>query len=495
MIQDKMRESKWNNEKMKRLKENGVTLVALAVTIIIMLILAGVVLNIAIGDNGLIGKAKQAVDKYEEAQQQEEEGLKDLDDNLRAQLKDAGEEADAPHNVNWDTSKVTPTSDGKGNVIPVPKGFYYAGGNKNTGFVISDVANDDLNNSKQGNQFVWIPCTADEYESAKNDVMDCNWSHDEDYEKNGNKSGTEEKGDGLAWRDNYIENDITNINAKYNNGGAESGISEITSKWENNQPTVATESISKYGGFYIARYEAGVPSNAEFSIKENDLTYKNVSKRGTTDKSGLDMVKNLSPVSKMGAQVWNFITQPDAKIVSENMYKNGSNGTSESVGSYLVDSQAWNHICHVFDNILGKSDEQRTITNSTKWGNYYNNTTTDYTKIKGLWACHKLDKTWEIAKTYETRTITEADRSNICHVELASGASDDFKVYNIYDMAGNVWEWTTSHNINGDTMYVNPRGGSFKYNGEDASVVHATGNDLIENNSVHVGFRVVLYIK
>ena len=38
--------------------------------------------------------------------------------------------------------------------VPIPKGFYYVGGTKDEGVVISDVEGDDLDNSKQGNQFV-----------------------------------------------------------------------------------------------------------------------------------------------------------------------------------------------------------------------------------------------------------------------------------------------------------------------------------------------------
>ena len=41
--------------------------------------------------------------------------------------------------------------------VTIPDGFYYAGGSKEEGIVISDVEGDDLSNSKGGNQFVWVP--------------------------------------------------------------------------------------------------------------------------------------------------------------------------------------------------------------------------------------------------------------------------------------------------------------------------------------------------
>lgn len=52
-------------------KEKGITLIALVVTIIILLILAGVTLSLALNDNGLFDKTKDAADKY--SQQQDEE--------------------------------------------------------------------------------------------------------------------------------------------------------------------------------------------------------------------------------------------------------------------------------------------------------------------------------------------------------------------------------------------------------------------------------------
>ena len=64
--------------KKKSLQENGITLIALVVTIIILLILAGVTLNIALSDNGLFSKTKEAAEKYEQAQSDEEEMIRQI---------------------------------------------------------------------------------------------------------------------------------------------------------------------------------------------------------------------------------------------------------------------------------------------------------------------------------------------------------------------------------------------------------------------------------
>ena len=59
-----------------KIKNNqAITLVALIITVIILIILAGVSLNLALGQNGIFQKSKEAVDKYQNAAKQEKEQL------------------------------------------------------------------------------------------------------------------------------------------------------------------------------------------------------------------------------------------------------------------------------------------------------------------------------------------------------------------------------------------------------------------------------------
>lgn len=61
-------------------KEKGITLVALVVTIIILLILAGVTIAIALGDNGLFHKSKEATNLYKDAERNETQQLNSFTD-------------------------------------------------------------------------------------------------------------------------------------------------------------------------------------------------------------------------------------------------------------------------------------------------------------------------------------------------------------------------------------------------------------------------------
>ena len=64
----------------KSVEDEGITLVALVVTIIILLILAGVTINMVLGQNGLIQKSKIAKGKYENAALDEKAQLKNATD-------------------------------------------------------------------------------------------------------------------------------------------------------------------------------------------------------------------------------------------------------------------------------------------------------------------------------------------------------------------------------------------------------------------------------
>ncbi len=491
---------------MKELKKKtkGITLIALVITIIVLLILAGVSIATLTGDNGILTKAQMAANVTNKSTAEEEIqieilgsldngadiSLEKLNSNLinnltgvkykGEPLSETNKIESLPAVVEYDGYEILISGDtsvsledtlAPGEEAKETKKYNYTDGvdvaTIPEGFTVSENEDEQkianglvIKNKTDGNEFVWIPCTVSQYQNAKNAVMKNDWSHNAEFVSNGGE-------DGSAWSDDYTAQDISNINALYEKNKVDNTtISQITSNWENNQTEVAEESIRKYGGFYIARYEAGIPSTASSfytAPDSEDLNYKKDGGiRGATTKEGLESVQSLAPVSKKGVQAWNYITQPNSKIVAENMYKG-----STSVGSYLVDLQAWNHIC---ENIYGTNANKtgKSITNSTAWGNYINNTSVFEKTVEGLWANHGLKRspwTYYPSSTYSKGTINikgdtakTGAEGQVNVIELPTGASEDFKNYNIYDMAGNMWEWTTGHNINSETMFVVPRG-------------------------------------
>ena len=158
---------------------------------------------------------------------------------------------------------------------------------------------------------------------------------------------------------------------------------------------------------------------------------------------------------------------------------------------------------------VGTNDKEKTINSSTKLGNYYNNSFTNYSKINCLWALHGDvgSSQLENATTYTIGQVTvkpdekykNNDNTGKNRIELATGVCDDFKIYNIYDMAGNMFEYTTGHNIkiinNKNRIRTVSRGGGFKYAGDTYPIAFANGSGAISAGDVVCGFRVVLYIK
>ena len=196
-------------------------------------------------------------------------------------------------------------------------------------------------------------------------------------------------------------------------------------------------------------------------------------------------VTDYIPVSKKNAPSWNYIDQTTAKAVSSKMYEGSS-----SVTSSLVDSYAWDTVTQWLSN------SGYNVTDSTEWGNHYNASFS----INGLYARHEYKTAndsvnrWFPAYYYIYGTY---ERSNSERTETSTGSIERNQANHIYDLAGNMWEWTTEtgkHNGTTNT-YAVLRGGSFYGSGSGFPVCSRSGSNSVGGYNVNFGFRVVLYIK
>ena len=155
-------------KKEKQLKSNkGITLIALVITIIVLLILAGVSIAMLTGQNGILTQAQNAKNRTEEAQAEEKNRLNEYNNIINNYVnggtttggdeEESGEQAVVGEKVTGGNKPYT----NNGTAI-IPEGFAIVPGlnDVSQGLVISDVANDTENT---GNQFVWVPVEKGKY--------------------------------------------------------------------------------------------------------------------------------------------------------------------------------------------------------------------------------------------------------------------------------------------------------------------------------------------
>ena len=328
--------------------------------------------------------------------------------------------------------------------IAIPDGFYYVGGTKEEGIVISDSPNDagkgtsdEVADTLEGNQFVWVPVTKNEDGTATDPYVETSGMLTK-------QDGTQVEiqlgrydfntttGEPITIPIGYSEDTETNHNSNYGNA-----IARNIEKFKT--------SVKENGGYYIARYETGVTSDTLFdtSDMEDEYTAPNDNWTAYEGDSGDIVIKS-------GEKVWNYVTQKKASELCRNLKM--SNGYTD-VTSDLVNSYAWDTAI-VFIQECGTDN------------NYANQV---------------------------GQSTTSSDVSNAGEAVLANGTGKDKtdKQCNIYDMAGNCQEWTTETYSSSGHSCVN-RGGGFNISD---FCTRKRYNDRTIVAGVNDSFRPILYLE
>ena len=274
-------------------KNNGITLVALVITIIILLILAGITIS-SLTNTGLFKQAQNAKNVTQEKTAEEKATLDNYEEQIGiasgAKEYTAAKTITEAQTEDMLSKKVNSTmTDAYGNKITVPAGFKITNDatTVNKGIVIID---------SNENEFVWIPVgkiytnTAKTEENAKTIELG-RYAFD----SNGTKS---------AYSGNYVEEDKGDTDTTLKNLG--NTIAKNITNFKN--------SVAANGGYYIGRYEARTATAR--SSKDDTLTQ--ITEKGTD-------------------QVYNYVTQIQAAEQAQNMY-NSNKFTSDLVNSYAWDT-------------------------------------------------------------------------------------------------------------------------------------------------------------
>ena len=503
-------------------RKQGISLIVLVITIIVMVILAAAVV-ITLSNTGIINKANQAVDKTNEKQVQDLAALvwadafmdgkrgEELKTEVETKLKDyasvynitvtdtgvavtkkeqaGGGTNTPPSNVpeDWKVSVREVTEDG----VPIPIGFvkspYENEGTKDGGLVIYALTEDEIKAGKTTitddhstalrgrNQFVWVPVPKNEFKAKfirSNNGMKASDGTTDAYTLS-STIGTSNQ----YWELVLDENNMPSQNTTTDN------IQDYVSPATLLEATKMYESVQKYGGFYIARYEVGSKTVYNRATDGNE-DYR-ATRATTADISNLSVTMQKYPYSTVawGTSMKDETSSDMAVSLARAFYP--STGTTYGVVSTLTYGVQW-------DRTLAWWEEQDALdgvdnlnlTNSTSYG-VYNGTTIASADLNpgaeySIYASSKYGK-WN--------SITE--KTSTGYWLLTTGGYEKANVYNIYDMAGNIYEWTMEGYSTASRVL---RGGSFGNNGGVFPVANRSHLNPA-SAGINCGFRPSLYIK
>ena len=396
-----------NIRKLKK-QVKGITLIALVVTIIVLLILAGVAISLTIGQNGIFSRAQTAVNTWRNAETNEQLAMGELEDWMDGYMNGNGGNQGGG---DQDDEVIV-------NTVKIPKGFYYVGGAKDTGLVISDNRADENKYSSEnwpdqanipsgfsaetgtngqiepivGNQFVWVPV-----EDSYNFTTYCGY-YDGDFDSSTFADCSEPAPEGSRYEAEETEYNSMKTSVETNNG------------------------------FYVARFEAseGTGSKAE-------------SKPGVEPWRYIEWGNSMTEIGTEGAV---------AK--SQNMY---TDKNTYGVTSTLIYGAQWDAIMNWLDPKYSTATAEdpcdaNSIVVKSEYGNH------------------------------------SGDIAN-------SGAYEDDKLKNIYDLCGNLYEWTMEADSSDFRVF---RGGIFSYSGSETPVSFRGYSNPAYDGSIYVGFRPALYL-
>ena len=380
----------------------------------------------------------------------------------KAEVVEEQTESKASEVVLEDNKYMHVETDASGDEVPVPNGFVgskAAGENEiDTGFVIyegeEEVTDSNVQTAQTSrNQYVWIP-VEDISKFYGTDANGKSWGKIYDYTTGTNSSSTFDEVTGtyaynwsetngvmsISSTSSYREPDVlrsrdTPYYLRTYKVSEDSQLDFLLRQQTDFKKMI--NSVEKYGGFYIGRYETG-DLNQEVAVVQ----------KGNTN---------------IASQTW-YAMYEKCKTLSDN---NNNIETGMIWGNQWDRTMMWLIECNTKNPETGKSKEE-VISDSTSWGNYSNATFT-YTNSSG-------------------GTSTKNSGSGL---RIPTGSTEYTKANNIYDLVGNVCDWTMEA-VSAYSRVL--RGGSCSSVGD---VRPASYRYSIDTGSSYDSFgcRAALYIK
>ena len=471
-------------------RNKGITLIALVITIIVLLILAGVTIATLTGPNGIITRANEAKEATEEAGKKD---LADINQLLMYMEGELGEQYDTEGQVNKPLLLTgmtaikfnNPTADAKGSInTDVSEGWY--------NYEAKEWANAQ---TEDGSLWVWIPRfaykityytdAAKENESTTKtqygsiDVKFLVGTTDQYYDETTGKLETAVRAktanDEIDATKNYVVHpaftDESSSELNYANGGWDKELTGIwVSKFEagyasgNNSAPVKGSSV-KYtqASAYVPAEENGTGAEAtttarnwldgEYGVKNGDsYTWKN----------GEVAIKY--PTFQGKTYAMNYININDAYNISKVLNESGNiYGLSTDSDSHLMKNSEWGAVAYLGQSQYGLNGTNVYVNNAN-----LNNSTKSVYAVTGMCSAESADKI-SVSTTIEQINATEGNEAenNLYTWDQLNGqkASTTGTIYGVYDMSGGTWERTAGYVAN-ENGSLKAYGKSIAYEGE-----------------------------
>ena len=453
-------------------KEKGITLIALVVTIIVLIILAGVSINLVLGENGIVNKAQKAKENMELAQIEEEKELNELYAQLEAESPENKiNKANAPKLLTGMTpiKFEMPTATAMGTVVQTTA--------KDTDWYEYGTTYDETNDTttkrwanaqtEDGSMWVWIPRFAYKITGETIDVKFLIGTSDNYYDEEGNIQTAQRQ----KTADQIIDSTKEyTVHPAFTN---ESSINYANGGWD-----------KELTGIWVAKFAAGYASgNNSAPVKSSNENYSQSTSyvqatESTTGKDGnldarnwLDGIygsKTTSikyPTFQGTTYAMNYINHSDAYKIARALTDDGNiyGLSSNTANSHLMKNSEWGAVAYLSKSQYGQNNKEITTNNiNLDSGGRKRTETAGQTGVDSVYA---------VTGCSSNATDTANNKVTIANLNSATGdtgvtgsngtaykwnqktgqnASTTGTIYGIYDISGGVWERTADFVSNGN---------------------------------------------
>ena len=460
-------------DRIKTKGNKGITLIALVITIIVLLILAGVTIAALSGDNGILRRATEAKEQTNQKNDEETEKIGGYESTIDQYVDGNGGGSGSGGSGGGTGTNFTNVNTADSNPAgAVPANSTVVEADASKGIVIKD---------KNNNEWVWIEVPKTTVFSGLT-INTTNTLTEQNYTDIKNKliayagvyrNGSADQSEN--WTDEwYAEDGDELVTASTSNlTEAQKALTNGCGLTYDEYKTAyqkMLKSVYTYGGFWIGRYEAGIEG-----------TTTETTNARTSSSGRISIETSPKAISQKDAIPYNWIYCSEAQALAKEMTPN-SNYTSS-----LMFGIQWDLVCKYLE-VKGRLSVADIKEDSSSWGNYNNVKIENITSGKYKESVNRYN--WGVWKKI-TNAFTKSDSGDNSSALLSTGISEYTKKMNIYNFASNEGEWTLEKTSDSYSPCAN-RGGNYDNTGSNYPASRRDSYYTTDANE-RIGFRPALY--